>query len=41
VEKGCIPVDLLGGGFVEANRRGDLSGLNDLKQRHFGAPSGE
>jgi len=34
-------VDLLGGGFVETYRRGNLSGLNNLKQRHFGAPFGE
>jgi hypothetical protein len=41
VEKGCVLVDLLGGRFVKADGSGNLTGLNDLKQRHFQAPFGE
>jgi hypothetical protein len=35
VEKGCVLVNLRGGGYVKANCRVDVAGLNDLKQRHF------
>jgi hypothetical protein len=34
VEEGCVLVNLFGGGYVKANRRIDVAGLNNLKQRH-------
>jgi len=41
VEECGVLVDLLGGGLVEADRGGNLVSLNDLKQRHEGAPFDE
>jgi hypothetical protein len=35
VEERGVLVDLLGGSLVEADRSGNLMGLNDLKQRHI------